>query len=151
MTFANNQPLAASGPASTAQPYTFTLEFKYTVTTNTAIGGSVGGGGGDVGLEANNTSLQYFATNPQNTGTSAPNTQYDWSVVFNNAACASNLIGTQITGSNCGTSIISSFGVQIGGDPFGKFTGQIEEMGIWGSALTTTQQGNLHTNMSAYW
>jgi hypothetical protein len=153
MTFAAAQPMAASGPASTAQPYTWALEFKYTTTSNTAIAGGIGGGGGDIGLEANHTSLQYFGTAPENTGTSAPNTQYDWSVVFNGAtsACASNLAGAQITGTACGSSPISSIGVQLGGDPYNEYTGQAEEMGIWGSAFTTTQQGNLHTNMVAYW
>lgn len=69
--------------------------------------------------------------------------------VFNGASSASNVDGTNVTGTNPGTGGISA-SLCIG-NAFNRYTGTIQELDFWPIAFTIGQLTSMNTNISGYW
>lgn len=154
MTQANNNYLCvSSGFPAINQPLTVTNSFS--ATTGSSTSQMWASNSNEIDLlynDGNNPGLGYYAPNGVNVaGGTLTSGLHSFQAVFNGASSASDLDGTQVTGTNPGTEGFSSY-ICLGIGGFGaNYTGDFQEIGIWPIAFSTGQMTSMNTNISSYW
>jgi hypothetical protein len=137
---------------SVSQPYTVVL--SYNSTTNAASSGILGNNSAvGVATKATNTLHYYFNVDTTISGVAINTVHNVVLVAANPSACASDVDGTTVTGTNCGTTAWSTM-FRFGYDGNSYMQGTIQEAAIYPVAFTTgagSQAENMVTNMAAYW
>lgn len=148
--------MAITTTVSQPQPWTISV---------VTLGRNAGGGGNGriwmSGIGNDNSGILFFHSNTQvsvfanggsiQDGTVSNNTYLHAVGIFNGASSNVVIDGSSNTGGgNIGTGAAST-GITLGLG-FGAFlAGNISEAGSWSGAFNSTQYGNMHTNVSAYW
>jgi len=156
MVFANAQFLGrttAFGIA--AQPLTMSVVSIRTSGT-TDVGMLAGSTGNDAEMILQGATVaSIFAGSPTLTATTTNNAWHSFHGVFSGASSAVNVDGTNTTGTTGTGAINGAAGIWLGRDSFQAsgswWVGNINEAGIYTSALTPTNMTNLSSNQHSYW
>jgi hypothetical protein len=131
-----------------SQPYTATSVWKCTANAGT-LQSAVGSGNFAQGHNNGSPTVFIFAGSlPTTSG--AHNAWHTMNAVYNGASSDIGLDGASAT-VDAGTAANSSAATLFQNGTSNRFTGDLVEFGIWGSAFNGTQIANMDTNQAAYW
>jgi len=132
-----------------AQP--FSTSTVYIRTSGASIGAAVGSGGGAIvqmgaSSVANTAILGYGNPASVSSGAVADNAWHAFQGSANGASGASNIDGTDLTSTNYGTNSFGGNAFRLCSDSANFLIGKTIEGGLWPSATTPTQRGNVNVN-----
>lgn len=139
--------ILSTGALTQAQP--FSASTVYIRTSGTAAGSAVGAGGGTVITMGSDNIADKARVG---FGTNVPvipatdNVWHSFQGVGNGASGAYNVDGTDTPSQNLGTGAFAGNAFRICSDSTQYLVGKVMEGGLWPSALTPTQRGNISTN-----
>ena len=139
---------------STSRPVSFAavVNFDDTASSNPVITIATSANSDPDFIQSTINTISIWETAELRTGTFTDTTWGAASAVANGASSAIEINGTRTTG-NTSTAGAASTSIALGAHTDGnqKAAEHICEAGMWASAISSTDQGNLNTNMRNYW
>ena len=157
--FAGGQLLTTATGLTYAQPYTFEAAVDRTTVGSYAAAMDCGSTQGFLGWANSANTFQVQSTGGGGdavNGTMSDSTWHAFQSVFNNGSAGAVYVDSTATSKTFNTTACSSGGISSGatynsGTTNFFLTGKMTEGGIWPSAFTSTQAGNMSTNVHSYW
>lgn len=139
-----NQPYTVSSVSRRTGSFTSQQGVGFSVTTNDAIFGFT---------SSTNTVFMAIVGQTSLTASASDSAAHAFQMVYNSASSDINVDNTRTTGT---VAVATAFGpraytLMSGSSASNHFTGDFFEVGIWGSAFSSTQETNMCHNQFIYW